>query len=145
MEKTKLLKALLAVHGRCVITITGGSMLPILQHGQDVTVLRQSDYKPGEILVYAYKEEGLLAHRLLKWENDRYFCKGDHSFRIKDITGEQILGKIDLAQDPHNTDAFIRASYSIGRLFRKCGYNPDITKAHPLYVEYAHTYLGENL
>lgn len=141
MEKTKLLKILLATKNSCTITISGVSMMPILQHGQEVTVLRQSDYIIGDILVYEYKNEGLLAHRLLKIENGRYFCKGDNSFRIEDISKEQIMGKISLEQDDHTADTFIQASYAIGRLFRKCGYNLEMTKANPQYIEYAHTYL----
>lgn len=141
MEKTRLLKMWLAVKNSCTITIAGTSMMPILQHGQEVMVSRQDNYLPGEILVYEYKNEGLLAHRLLKIENNRYFCKGDNSFRIEDITKEQILGKIDLEHDEHATDAFIEASNSIGKLFRKCGYSLEIIKAHPQYWEYTRTYL----
>lgn len=53
-----------------------------------------SAYEIGSILVYLYKSEGILTHRLLQIENKRYYCKGDSSFRLEDIDYESILGKI---------------------------------------------------
>lgn len=141
MNNQKLLTAILKVKGQCELTISGVSMLPILRNGQIVQVVRVDSYQPGDILVYEYKNEGLLAHRLLRIDLGRYFCKGDNSFRLEDITLDQIVGKIVLEHDPGNTPVFLQASYEIERLFRRCGYDREKTMAHPLYQEYRQTYL----
>lgn len=141
MDNAKILKAILTVKGESTLRVGGISMMPVLCHGQTVTVRRSECYAVGDVLVYAYKNEGLLAHRLLKVENGRYFCKGDNSFRVEDVTAEQILGRIDLAEDANNTHEFIVASLEIGRLFRAVGYDIEKVKATPQYEEYKRKYL----
>ncbi len=141
MNNTKILKAVLAVKGEYTITVLGVSMMPVLKHGQTVKVVKQNSYVVGDILVYEYKNEGLLAHRALKIENGRYFCKGDNSFRLEDITAEQVIGKIELDEDENRTAEFIEASYAINRLFRKNGYDIEKTRSHPQYEVYKHTYI----
>ncbi len=143
MKTSDLLKAMLEANHGIQITISGSSMCPIIYDGQKVTVSRAEHYTPGDIVIFQYKNEGLLAHRLLKIINGRLFCKGDNSFRIEDITEEQIIGTVILNNDRHNDLTFIEASYSIGKLFKKCRYNSEILRSHPQYVEYAKLYLGE--
>lgn len=141
MDNAKILKAVLAVKGESTLTIGGVSMMPVLRHGQTVTVFRPEHYAVGDVLVYEYKNEGLLAHRLLKIENGRYFCKGDNSFRLEDVTAVQILGKIIIADDPNNTPEFVEASLGISRLFRASGYDIEKVKLTPQYEEYKGKYL----
>ena len=74
MDNAKALKAILAVKGESTLTVGGVSMMPVLRHGQTVSIHRPKHYAVGDIFVYEYKNEGLLAHRLLKIENGRYFC-----------------------------------------------------------------------
>lgn len=141
MDNAKALKAILAVKGESTLTVGGVSMMPVLRHGQTVSIHRPKHYAVGDILVYEYKNEGLLAHRLLKIENGRYFCKGDNSFRLEDVTVEQIIGKLHMEEDPNNTPEFIEASYGIGRLFRTVGYDIEKVKQTGQYEEYKRKYL----
>lgn len=126
------------------LTVEGTSMLPILHPGDIVNVCAKENYSVGDILVFFYKEDALLVHRLLKVENGRYFCKGDHSFRLEDMEKKDIVGTVLLESDPNNTPEFLAASMAVHRIFRKCGYNAEITKLTPEYAEYANKYLGEN-
>lgn len=128
--------------GCCDITIRGTSMEPVLYDGETHSLIKKDRYAEGDILVYEYKNEGLLAHRLLKIENNRYFCKGDNSFRLEDITEEQIIGKIQV-DDPNNTSEFIEASYKISKLFRKCRYNHEEIIKQDEYIVYKRKYLEE--
>lgn len=137
---TNILNVLMKYKGSCDITIKGTSMEPILHDGESYTLIRQEKYTVGDILVYEYKNEGLLAHRLLKIEQNRYFCKGDNSFRQEDITQDQIIGKIEIV-DPNNTPEFIEASYKISKLFRKCRYNYEEIIKQDEYIEYRRKYL----
>jgi len=139
--EAKLIKAILIAKGEFHITISGVSMMPILENGQSVRLVQKDTYNPGDILVYEYKNEGLLAHRLLKIENGRYFCKGDNSFRLEDLTADQILGKVDLEEDCNNTSEFIEVSLSLAKLFRKCRYDSEVLNTTQEYADYAAKYL----
>ncbi len=68
------------------LSVAGNSMLPILHAGDSILVCRKDIYEEGDILVFFYKQNELLVHRLLKIKNGRYFCKGDNAFRLEDNT-----------------------------------------------------------
>lgn len=126
------------------LRVDGISMLPILHPGDSIKVCAKDEYTVGDILVFFYKDDSLLVHRLLKVENGRYFCKGDNAFRLEDIEKQNIVGAVMLDHDANNTPDFITASYSMSRIFRKMGYNSDKMKSSAEYAEYAQNYLGEN-
>lgn len=123
------------------LKVSGVSMLPVLHDGDTISACRQEVYTPGDILVYVYKHGEVLVHRLLRIENERYFCKGDNAFRLEDIAAAQIIGAVKLARDPHRSKAFLDASYQMSRVFRLCGYNVEITKQTREYLTYYQTYL----
>lgn len=125
------------------LTVDGTSMLPVLQPGDIIEVCAKDNYSIGDILVFFYKEDTLLVHRLLKIANNRYFCKGDNSFRLEDIEKKDIIGAVLIKSDVNNTPEFIAASYSINRMFRKCGYNMEIVMSTTEYSQYVDKYLGE--
>lgn len=121
------------------ITVTGVSMEPSLREGDVVTIRRAESYEMGDILVFCYKNNELLIHRLLRVKDQRYFCKGDNAFRLEDILYEQIFGKVvkingeDL---PSVTTQQIELSYMVNRAFRKNGYQVDKTKKSGIYRFY---------
>ena len=127
------------------ITVDGTSMLPILHPGDSIQICAKDDYFVGDILVFFYKNENLVVHRLLKIENERYFCKGDNAFRLEDIVKNDIIGAAILESDANNKPEFIDASYLISRIFRENGYNIKKTKMSLEYSDYAKNYLGENM
>ena len=123
------------------LTVSGTSMLPVLNHGDTISAIAKDKYEPGDILVFIYKQGEILVHRLLKFENERFYCKGDNSFRLEDIGIEQIIGAVILENDPHRSNAFIHDSYSVNRAFRRCKYNAAETVMTPEYISYRNTYL----
>jgi len=127
------------------ITISGSSMRPILFDGDTVTICRKSEYNVGDILVFSYKGNEILAHRLLKIENDRYFCKGDNSFRLEDIGKDNILAAAQVKNDINNEADFIESSLKISRIFRNCGYNTETVKNTPEYINYKENYLESRM
>ena len=76
-----------------VISICGNSMYPILCNGDKLIVklCDNEQYDVGDIIVFPYKQEGLLIHRILMIKDGRYCCKGDNSFRIEDIPMNQVV------------------------------------------------------
>ena len=114
-------------------------MNPTFKEGDIVTIQKSSQYSPGDILVYPYKEGTLLIHRLLHIDK-RYFCKGDNAFRIEDISVDQIIGKAVLVNKqpiPEWPKWKIDLSYGIGKTFRQCHYDIVKTKETSLYKQYA--------
>lgn len=134
----------ISVKGYILVKISGVSMHPVLQDGEKVKVVASNQYEIGDILVYGYESEGILVHRLLRIENDRYYCKGDNSFRIENITKQQVIGKIVIREDDNNNSTFINDSLKIGILYKRNFYNAETIKLHPKYKEYCHKYLKHN-
>lgn len=126
-----------------VVSVRGDSMYPILCNGDKIeVVLRTSEqYSVGDVIVFPYKNEGLIIHRILKIQEGRYFCKGDNSFRIEDILLDQAVGKAVISDDWHNSDIFIERSWYIGKLYKKLGYQSNLIKDTFEYCEYARDYL----
>ena len=127
------------------LNVSGNSMFPVLQDGDIISVCKKSEYEIGDILVFIYKNGDILVHRLLNVKDNRYFCKGDNSFRLEDIGVEQIIGAVILENDPNHSINFIHDSYAINRIFRKCKYDITMTKETAEYVQYWHKYLCATL
>lgn len=136
---TKLLPAILRSKGQAEITVTGISMQPTLFEGDTVTVEKCEEYRIGDILVFGYKNEGILIHRLLKYDG-RYFCKGDNAFRLEDIEYDQIMGKTVLANNmpirPWG-EWEIALSHLVNREFVKLRYDTSEVKKSNIYRLYS--------
>lgn len=135
----KILPAIIKSKGEAQITITGVSMNPTLYDGDEVTVQKSNQYEIGDILVFSYKNEGILIHRLLK-QNERYFCKGDNAFRLEDIEYSQIIGKavaVNQKPIPEWQEWKIRLSYLVNREFVKQHYKREETIKTNIYKLYS--------
>lgn len=134
-----LLPALLAAKGYADIPITGVSMHPTLKQGDIVTVIPSDTYEIGDILIYPYKDEGLLIHRLIR-KDGRYFCKGDNSLRTEDLAACDIIGKAThinntpIAEWPRWKTSL---SDRVGREFHHLRYHRENTQQSAVYKAYA--------
>lgn len=127
------------------ITVTGISMNPTLTSGDLITLTAYSSYIPGDILVYQYKDEGLLVHRLLLTEETPdgsvlYHCKGDNAFRLETITYKDIIGKV-IAEDSKPLvlwpDWKIKLSYAVHLQYKQCEHGVVQAKETDIYKLYA--------
>lgn len=121
------------------LTVSGISMEPSLYAGDVVTIRQTASYEVGDIVVFRYKNDELLIHRLLLVKNDRYYCKGDNAFRLEDISYEQIVGKVVFKNGEtisRPTQSAIMLSYLVNRTFRKNGYRTDETRKSAIYRFY---------
>ncbi len=130
------------------VSVVGTSMYPALLSSDSVIAVRRETYPPGSILVFSYKTEGYLIHRLLRVAGKRYYCKGDNSFRLEDVEEDQILGRVVLVKRMGQTfvpaevdNKFINMSLKIYREFVLSGYNHQKVKESDLYTEYKNLYL----
>ena len=138
LSNVDLLMAILRTKGQAEIAVTGRSMEPTLEEHDLIKIIPREEYVPGDILVFVYKNNEILVHRLLKADT-RYYCKGDNSFRLEDIRKEQILGKVETINGravPIWNEELITLSYAVNRSFRACGYDIDQTVKGMAYQEY---------
>ena len=120
-------------------------MEPTLIEGDLITIIKSDNYTIGDILVFDYKNEGLLVHRLLKTSN-RYFCKGDNSFRLEDMPAENIIGKVTAVNGVPIAvwqKWKMDLSYAVNRSFVKSKYDITNTMQTDIYKLYSALILGK--
>lgn len=126
------------------ISVIGTSMFPTLLENDVITVTKSKDYTIGDILVFVYKSNELLVHRLLKKEHNIYFCKGDNSFRLEDITYEKIVGKVTKINNleiPTCPPDLIEQSFNIHKKLATLNYDIVKLKNSIMYKTYEKQYL----
>ena len=141
----KILPAVLKTKGQAELTVTGTSMEPTLIEGDLITIIKCNNYTIGDILVFDYKNEGLLVHRLLK-TSIRYFCKGDNSFRLEDMPAEKIIGKVTAVNGVPIAvwqKWKMDLSYAVNRSFVKSKYDITNTMQTDIYKLYSALILGK--
>jgi len=142
LQSEVLLRHILRFRGEAVITLTGISMEPLLREGDRIRIVK-SEYKIGDILVFPYKNNTLLAHRLVGERAGRLLCKGDNAFRVEDIEPDAVLGKVtavllseEWREIPSIPPEIIAMSLELGQRFRKNAYNAERTATESLYAEF---------
>lgn len=119
-----------------VITVSGTSMYPSIHNGDKVQISRSDSYDTGDIVVFMYKKHELLVHRVVKIKNHTFYCKGDNTFRLEDITKDQILGKVISVNGVAPllwTQELIDLSYQVNREFIKTRNIIDVQKTKTFY------------
>lgn len=131
-----------------LVTVTGTSMLPTLHPSDSVIIARSNSYEPGAILVFQYKSEGYIIHRLLSVSNDHFLCKGDNAFRLENVIIRNVLGKVLFVKhdnrifSPPAVDSnFIRMSMDVHIEFANTGYDVEETKKSDVYTQFRCKYL----
>jgi len=134
------------------MTVVGDSMLPALNHLDVITVLNLDQYQIGDILVYFYKHNEILIHRVLKESIGKYYCKGDNSFRLEDVEKSQVIGRAQsVKRGDRETEIlnpgkeFIEKSHAIGQEFIKNRYDIVKTKQSEIYKDYEIFYLKRGM
>ena len=131
------------------VTVGGESMAPVLHNGDQVRVVRQDEYAIGDILMYDYKEEGTLLHRLLEIRDGHFFCKGDNSYRLEEVAEADVYGvAIAVVRDgvvvplvcPKGLPL---SSLAVHKHLKELGLNLDALHKSELYQAYKKRYLSE--
>lgn len=141
MLQSIILKALnnqLCEKGSVELEVHGDSMYPTLVNEDKVSIVRSDDYFIGEIVVFIYKTEQILIHRLIQ-KDTTFGCKGDNSFRLETINKEMIIGKAVSVNNkilPSWPQWKCDFSYKINRLFFHNRYDIAKTKNCNLYFLY---------
>lgn len=129
-------------------TVYGTSMSPVLNPGDTISIRKQEQYLIGDILVFYYKHDELLVHRLLQIRDNTYFCKGDNAFRLEDIKEEQVLGKVVMESSDENIIIYrikihilCFLSLQINKAFVRSRYCIEKTKNNRIYKIFKNLYL----
>ena len=130
------------------MVVNGISMFPVLNDAEVITVVCNKKYKTGDVLVYFYDKMGILAHRCLIIDGTDFFCKGDNSYKIEKIKGDQIIGKVQNVLRNNDEiplrspdENFIRMSIEINRLYIENDFDIIKTNESELYKRYSKIYL----
>ena len=120
------------------LTICGNSMSPLLKSGDQIAVKPQKVYQVGDIVVFFY-DQVLLVHRIVQMQNGSIVCKGDNSFRLENISIEDMIGKA-VAQNgkclPEFPATLLEQSLAIGQLYQTGHMKIAAIREQPLYAEY---------
>ncbi len=72
-------------------TVSGTSMVPTLEDGQEIIVLKTDDYKVNDIVVATHPEYGMIVKRLKKIEGNKVYLMSDNR-KVEIYTTETALG-----------------------------------------------------
>ena len=143
----KIIRARLYTGHAVYATVRGTSMESILHDGDSVKITRKENYSVGDILMYDYKEEGILLHRLLVIQNSRYYCKGDNSYRLEEVGDNDIYG-VAVAKVQRGEEKLLvcpkglpEMSLAVHDYLEELGVNLEILHKSELYKKYKHRYL----
>ena len=82
--------------GELFFTNVGYSMYPLIKQREDILhIIKTSDYKRGDIILFKSNIDHYVLHRILKIKKDQIITAGDYNyFKDQPITREQVLGKL---------------------------------------------------
>ena len=120
--------------GELFFTNVGYSMYPLIKQREDILhIIKTSDYKKGDIVLYKSNADHYVLHRIIKIKKEQIITAGDYNyFKDQPITFNQILGKlisikkkdgkeIDLSKDKKARKFFYTNFFPIKAFFQKVG------------------------
>ncbi len=142
----------MTIEGTTII-VKGASMNPRLKDGDLVRLRPLCDYHPGDIVVFSYKDEGYLVHRVISVQKNRLLCKGDNSFRLEFVSRNNVIGKvisvkrggIDLTKgyiDINNINIFIDLAFKVHKVAEIYNYNIEKIIKDVEYQKYKNLFLN---
>lgn len=76
-----------------IATVKGTSMVPTLQDGQDVVILKTKDFRVGDIVVARHPTYGRIVKRVAKIEGDEVYLMSDNREVV--VTGNVVTKGLD--------------------------------------------------
>lgn len=95
-ELLPLLQIQMETAGSAGLTVTGGSMMPMLYHRKDTVELVPADkpLKRGDLILYRRDNGAYVLHRILRVKGKRLICCGDNQCRTEQIRTDQVLAVV---------------------------------------------------
>ena len=95
-ELVELLHLQMEAAGQAWLTVTGGSMMPMLYHRKDRVLLEPlgKSLKRGDLILYRRQNGAYVLHRVLQVKKEELICCGDNQFRTEQIGKDQVLAVV---------------------------------------------------
>lgn len=95
-ELVPLLQLQMESAGQAWLTVTGGSMMPMLYHRKDRVMLEpvREPVRNGDLILYQRKNGAYVLHRVLWVKTENLICCGDNQCRREKIGKEQVLAVV---------------------------------------------------
>ena len=83
--------------GKANLTITGSSMMPMLQEYRDSVLLvsTQEALRPGDIALYQRDNGSYILHRVIRLSPQGYLFCGDNQAELESVRQDQIIARVD--------------------------------------------------
>ena len=96
-ELVPLLMLQMEKGGKTTLTVTGGSMLPMLHSKRDsVRLIPVADrQKKGDIILYRRANGQYVLHRIIAVSDGGYICCGDNQAEKEPVAHSQLLAAVD--------------------------------------------------
>ena len=139
------LRFMMEKKGELELTAWGDSMLPVIRPKDIVTLERREKYAVGDVLVFQYNDTDLIMHRLLDKDGDSLICKGDNSFRMERLCGNQVIGRVCRINEKalnNPSEEFVMASLEVGALYLAYHGQLEEVQRDEIYLAYQKRYLS---
>ena len=93
-ELYPILEEQLASGGRCLLPVTGSSMLPALRQGRDAVLLEKRPVGRGDVILYRRENGAFILHRIVGERGDLWLCCGDNQWRGEAVPKDRVLAAV---------------------------------------------------
>ena len=95
-ELMPLLQMQMESAGSAWLTVSGGSMMPMLYHRKDRVLLApvKEPLRRGDLVLYRRHSGAYVLHRIMQARDDRLICCGDNQCRKEQINLDQVLAVV---------------------------------------------------
>ena len=93
-ELYPILEEQLAGGGRCMLPVTGSSMLPALRQGRDAAVLEKRTVGRGDVILYRRENGAFVLHRIVGERGGAWLCCGDNQWQSEAVPRDRVLAAV---------------------------------------------------
>ena len=93
-ELYPILEEQLAGGGRCMLPVTGSSMLPALRQGRDAAVLERRSVGRGDVILYRRENGAFILHRIVGERSGAWLCCGDNQWQSEAVPKDRVLAAV---------------------------------------------------
>lgn len=93
-ELYPILEEQLAGGGRCMLPVTGSSMLPALRQGRDAAVLEKRTVGRGDVILYRRENGAFILHRIVGERGGAWLCCGDNQWQSEAVPRDRVLAAV---------------------------------------------------
>lgn len=94
-ELAQVLLLQLEQAGQTELTVTGSSMLPMLDDRRDKVVLISRAPKVKDVAFYKRDSGHYVLHRIVREKDGMFICSGDNQWELETVRPDQVIAVVD--------------------------------------------------